>query len=327
VLKLLSAAAAGVAVSGCGLSSGSAVPLPVAPGSIQPVPELQGLTITVGSKEFTEQRILGYIAEFALVAAGANVRDLTNITGSSSARNALASAQIDLMWEYTGSSWISYNGMTDPIPDARAQYDAVRALDRERNGITWTALSLGSDNTYAFAVNQEIAQRLGIRSLSDLRRVLQQTPNEAKFCVESEFASRNDGLPGVAKAYGLKIDPSAVETLSAGTIYQATAGGSCHFGEVFTTDGRIQSLNLKVLDDDHRFFPRYNLGITLREPLLQRYPQITDVFRPVSDRLNNQELMRMNAGVDVEGRDPVDVARDWMVEQGFVSLPGGRSRG
>ncbi|GAA4856490.1 glycine betaine ABC transporter substrate-binding protein [Saccharopolyspora rosea] len=321
-LGLVSTVLVGVLTAGCGLSSGSAVPLPVAPGSIKPVPELEGATFTVGSKDFTEQIILGYLAEFALSAAGADVRDLSNITGSSSARNALQSGQTDVMMEYTGSSWISYNGNSTPIPDAHQQYEAVRKQDLERNGIAWTGVSYGSDNTYAFALNQDAARRLGITKLSDIPKVIAEHPDQATFCVETEFATRNDGLPGVEKTYGFQPDPSKVKTLSTGSIYQATANGTCTFGEVFTTDGRIESLHLKVLDDDRKFFPRYNIGATTRDELLKRYPQLAQVFQPVLDRLNNQELMKLNAQVDVYGRDPADVARDWMAQQGFVTIPG-----
>ncbi|MFR9728059.1 glycine betaine ABC transporter substrate-binding protein [Saccharopolyspora sp. MS10] len=321
-LKLFSAAAAGAALTSCGLSSGSSVPLRVSPGSIQPVPELEGVPLTVGSKDFTEQIVLAYIAEFALSAAGADVRDLSNITGSASARNALKSEQIDVVWEYTGSSWISYNGKTDPIPDALAQYEAVRELDLEKNGITWFALSLNSDNTYALALNRENADRLGVNTLSDLKRLGQEKPEELTFCLESEFVSRNDGMPGVAETYGFQVDPGRVETLNTGTIYTATSTGrACNFGEVFTTDGRIRALDLKVLEDDKKFFPRYNLGVTVRTETMERYPQLEGVFKPISDRLNNEHLLALNAGVDVDGRDPADVARDWMVEQGFVTAP------
>lgn len=318
----LSAVAAS-AVAGCGLSSGSAVPLPVAPGSIRPVPELRGLSLTVGSKEFTEQKLLGYVAEFALVAAGANVRDLTNITGSSSARNAMVSGQIDLMYDYTGSSWISYNGMTEVIPDPVEQFQAVKKLDEERNGITWTALALRADNTYAFALNRKNARRLDVSTLSDLARVVREQPQEATFCVESEFASRNDGMPGVAEAYGFDMGRATMQNLSSGTIYAATAAGkACNFGEVYSTDGRIEALDLVLLEDDKQFFPRYNIGVTMPTELLERYPQLTGVFQPVSDRLTNAVLVRLNRRIDVDGLDPADVARDWMVEQGFVTLPG-----
>ncbi|GAA4611325.1 glycine betaine ABC transporter substrate-binding protein [Saccharopolyspora hordei] len=321
-LKMASLAVAGVLVSGCGLSSGSAVPLEVGPGSIQPVPELEGVTITVGAKNFTEQAVLGYIAEFTLAAAGADVRDMTNIVGSSTARRALQSGQIDVLWDYTGTSWISYNGNNDPIPDARAQYEAVKQQDLERNGVAWTAIDYQVDNTYAFAVNQDAAERLGVEKLSDIPRVVAEHPAEATFCVDTEFANRNDGLPGVEQEYGFTADRSKVKTLTEGSIYQATANGTCTFGEVFTTDGRIEALDLEVLQDDKLFFPRYNVGVTTRDELLQRYPQITSVFEQVSKVLTNDELMRMNAQVDVDGRDPADVARDWMAEKGLVTIPG-----
>ncbi|KEI45660.1 glycine/betaine ABC transporter substrate-binding protein [Saccharopolyspora rectivirgula] len=317
----MTAAAAGTVLSGCGLSSGSSVPLRVSPGSIQPVPELEGVTITVGSKDFTEQILLGYLAQFALAAAGAEVRDLSNIIGSSSARNALANGQIDVLWEYTGSSWISYNGNTDPIPDPKAQYEAVREQDLQRHGIAWTAINFNVDNTYAFAVNQQNEEQLGVSKLSDIRRVIAERPELATFCVDSEFASRNDGMPGVEQTYGFKADPAKVKTLSSGSIYQATANGTCTFGEVFTTDGRIEALNLTVLEDDKLFFPRYNLGVTVRAETLERYPQIGDVLQQVSSRLDNAELMKLNARVDVYGEDPADAARAWMVEQGLVRMP------
>lgn len=320
-LKLMTAAAAGTVLSGCGLSSGSSVPLRVSPGSIQPVPELEGVTITVGSKDFTEQILLGYLAQFALAAAGAEVRDLSNIIGSSSARNALANGQIDVLWEYTGSSWISYNGNTDPIPDPKAQYEAVREQDLQRHGIAWTAINFNVDNTYAFAVNQQNEEQLGVSKLSDIRRVIAERPELATFCVDSEFASRNDGMPRVEQTYGFKADPAKVKTLSSGSIYQATANGTCTFGEVFTTDGRIEALNLTVLEDDKLFFPRYNLGVTVRAETLERYPQIGDVLQQVSSRLDNAELMKLNARVDVYGEDPADAARAWMVEQGLVRMP------
>ncbi|MEB3372046.1 glycine betaine ABC transporter substrate-binding protein [Saccharopolyspora mangrovi] len=321
-LKAASLAMAGLMLSGCGLSSGSSVPLAVEPGIIQPVPELEGQTITVGSKNFTEQLILGYLGEFALAAAGADVRDLSSIQGSSTARKALTSDQIDILWDYTGTSWVSYNGNNDPIPDARAQFEAVREQDLERNGVAWTAIDYQVDNTYAFAVNQDAAQRLGVQSNSDIARVVAEHPEDATFCVDTEFANRNDGLPGVEQTYGFKTDPSKVKILTEGAIYQATAQGTCTFGEVFTTDGRIRSLNLKVLADDKQFFPRYNVGVTLRDEMLKRYPQLTQVFQPVSERLTNEELMKLNAQVDVEGRDPADVARDWMAEKGLVKIPG-----
>lgn len=321
-MTLMSATVAGGVLSGCGLSSGSTVPLAVRPGSIKPVPQLRGVPLTVGSKEFTEQLILAYIAEFALVAAGAKVQDMSNITGSNSARNALAREQIDIQWEYTGASWISYNGKSQPIPDAIEQFEAVRKLDRERNGIAWIALAVKADNTYAFAMNQRNAKRLGVSKISDLQRLAREKPEELTFCVESEFANRNDGLPGVSQAYGFSVDRSRLSKLATGSIYEATAAGeTCNFGEVYATDGRVKGLNLKLIEDDKNFFPRYNPGITLRVETLRRYPQLREVFTPISQQLSNAVLVRLNGQVDIDGHDPAEVARDWMISEGFVTAP------
>ncbi|HTI27437.1 MAG TPA: glycine betaine ABC transporter substrate-binding protein, partial [Kutzneria sp.] len=122
--KLMALALVGTLLTGCGLSSGSTVPVAVGPGSIKPV--LSGVRLAVGSKDFTENIVLGYLAELALSAAGAQVSDLTNIQGSNSARNALLAGQVDLTWEYTGTAWISYLGHSDVIVDPKQQFDKVR---------------------------------------------------------------------------------------------------------------------------------------------------------------------------------------------------------
>ncbi|WP_433272378.1 glycine betaine ABC transporter substrate-binding protein [Actinosynnema sp. CS-041913] len=315
------AATAGLLASGCGLESSFALPFEVGPGSIRPVPELTGVGIAVGSKDFTESQILGYLAEVALTAAGAEVRDMTNIQGSNSSRQALITGDIDLSWDYTGTGWISYLGNTDPIAGERAQYEAVRDADLARNGLRWLEYA-AVNNTYAFAVTESFARTHGLRTTSDMAELIRREPDQAVFCLETEFASRNDGFPGVARAYG--FDPGSVEvkTFGIGTIYTATSQGTCNFGEVFTTDGRILGLNLVVLEDDRKFFPQYNATIVLREEFAKAHPQVAEVMAPIAAKLDNDTIRGLNAEVDVDGRDPAVVARDWLVAEGFVSLPG-----
>jgi osmoprotectant transport system substrate-binding protein len=273
------------------------------------------VTITVGSKDFTEQILVGYIAELALSAAGANVRDLTNIQGSSNSRLALINGDIDLTWEYTGTGWINYLGNTDPIPDERAQYEAVRDADLSRNGVRWLPYSK-LNNTYAFGVTEAYAQEHDLRTTSDMTAFLQQKPDQAVFCVETEFASRQDGLPGVQAAYG--VPTTDVKTFGTGAIYAGIANGTCNFGEIFTTDGRIAGLNLRVLEDDRKFFPQYNICVVLREEFYQRYPEIEQVMQPVAMALTNDEMIELGKLVDVDGEDPGIVARDWMIAKGFI---------
>ncbi|OUS84390.1 glycine betaine ABC transporter substrate-binding protein [Rhodococcus sp. NCIMB 12038] len=311
----------GVLTVSCGLESGGALPLSVEPGSIQPVPELEGVPITVGSKDFTEQVTLGYIIEFALSAAGADVRDLTNIQGSNSTRDAQLDGQIDVTYEYTGTGWINYLGNEIPIPDPTAQFEAVRDQDLERNGMVWVDPA-PMNNTYALAMSRQTAEETGITTLSEYADLVNRDPAAATTCVETEFNVRQDGFPGMAAKYGFDPARANRQILQTGIIYQATADGTqCKFGEVFTTDGRIIALDLVLLEDDRQFFPKYNPAITMRKDFAEAHPQVADVMAPISAELTNEEITELNRRVDVEGEEPADVARDWLVQKGFVTLP------
>ncbi|MEO6880989.1 MAG: glycine betaine ABC transporter substrate-binding protein [Mycobacteriaceae bacterium] len=314
------AAVAAVSLSACGLQSGGAVPLSVGPAAIQPVPSLKGVSLTVGSKDFTESITLGYIAELALSAAGANIRDLTNIQGSNSARVALTSGQIDMYFDYTGTGWINYLGHTKPIPTQQGQYEAVKKEDLKKNSIVWTDLTT-VNNTYALALNKKNAAKLGVNTLSDYAALVQKNPAAAKTCVETEFASRPDGFPGMAKAYGFSSTQAQTQILATGAIYQSTANGSCTFGEVFTTDGRVKGLDLSVLKDDTSFFPIYDAALNIRESVATKYPAIATVLEPIVKKLTTETMTQLNAEVDVDGHEQADVARDWLVEEGFVTNP------
>lgn len=311
----------GVLAASCGLESGGALPLSVEPGSIQPVPELEDVKITVGSKDFTEQVTLGYIIEFALSAAGAEVRDLTNIQGSNSTRDAQLDGQIDVTYEYTGTGWINYLGNEIPIPDPTAQFEAVRDEDLESNGMVWVDPA-PMNNTYALAMSRQTAEETGITTLSEYADLVNRDPAAATTCVETEFNVRQDGFPGMAAKYGFDPARANRQILQTGIIYQATADGTqCKFGEVFTTDGRIIALDLVLLEDDRQFFPKYNPAITMRKDFAEAHPQVAEVMAPISAALTNEEITELNRRVDVEGEEPADVARDWLVEKGFVTLP------
>ncbi|GAA2676081.1 MULTISPECIES: glycine betaine ABC transporter substrate-binding protein [Actinosynnema] len=307
-------------VTGCGLESSFALPFEVAPGSIRPEPALEGVKVSVGSKDFTENIVLGYITEVALAAAGAEVNDMTNIQGSNSSRQALLTGDADLSWDYSGTGWISYLGNTEPIAGEREQYEAVREADLERNGLVWLDYTK-VNNTYAFAVTREFAEANGLSTTSQMAELVKNDPSKGVFCLETEFISRNDGFPGVAQTYGFDAGAAQVKTFGSGTIYTATADGLCNFGEVFTTDGRILALDLVVLEDDKKFFPQYNASLVLREEFHEQHPEIERIMTPVFEKLDNDTIIRLNAEVDVDGRDPAAVARDWMVSEGFVSIP------
>jgi osmoprotectant transport system substrate-binding protein len=148
---------------------------------------------------------------------------------------------------------------------------------------------------------------------------------ERTFCVESEFATRSDGFEPMLQAYGIPLgSPQGVprenvRVLDTGAVYTATDGGDCNFGEVFTTDGRIDSLGLTVLEDDRDYFPAYNIAPVVRTDTLHRHPEIAGVFAEITPLLTDEVMIGLNGRVDVQGEDPADVAYAWMRSEGLVS--------
>ncbi|MEW2613751.1 glycine betaine ABC transporter substrate-binding protein [Streptomyces sp. NPDC047880] len=312
----LAAAGLLLAAAGCGLTSGSPLTDDVKPGSIGRGEPLKGAHLTVTSKSFTEQLILGSIMGIAFEAAGADVIDRTGIQGSIGSREAVRKGDADAGYEYTGTAWITYLGHSKPITDPQEQWEAVRKEDAG-NGLVWLPPSR-LDNTYALAMNQQNAKKYGTKTMSDVAKLAMSDPGAVKLCVEVEFANRADGLPGMQKAYGMNVPARNITQMDTGIIYTQTAKGNCTYGEVFTTDGRIKSMNLVVMDDDKKFFPNYNAAPMINAKSMKEWPAIAEVLNPVTAKLNNSMAQTLNAKVDVDGEDPHQVALDWMVREGFV---------
>ncbi len=319
--RLMGALAAGLALtsalSGCGLKSGSPMADDVRPGSVGRGLPLKGASLTVTSKNFSENIVLGQMVGLVFKAAGAEVLDRTNLPGSISAREAIVKGDADAMYEYTGTGWITYLGHARPIPDPAEQWRAVRDQDR-RNGVTWLPQST-LNNTYALAVSRRNNARYRLRTLSDVAALAKRNPSAVTLCVENEFASRDDGLPGMQKAYGMSLPPGNIRKMDAGIIYTQVSGSrSCLLGEVYTTDGRVSAMDLEVLVDDKHFFPNYNAAPVVHTETFRKHPRIAELLDPVSRRLTTRVAQELNAKVDVEGQDPHQVAKDWLIREGFI---------
>jgi len=309
-------AVAGMAVSGCTVSKES-VGEGVKAGSIQKVAALKDAPIKVGSKDFDEQLLLGQVAMVTLEAAGAKPVDKTNIQGSNNTRLALTGGAVDLYWEYTGTGWISYLKQTKPIQDPQKQYDAVVAADAAK-GVTWWDRS-PANNTYALAQTKATLDKYGVKTLSDYAALAKKDPAAASMCLESEFQSRDDGFPGIEKTYGFDIPSTSEHLLDTAVVYTELAkGGTCNFGEVFTTDGRVASLKLNVIEDDKKFFPNYNPALSVRSDIAKKYPGLEALFKPVADKLTTEKLLALNKEVSVDGKKPRAVAEAWMKSEGFI---------
>ncbi len=276
--------------------------------------DLAGLTGEIGAKDFSEQYILAYITSQLLNAYGANTTANTSVVGSANVRAALESDEFLGYWEYTGTSWITYNGNTAPVVGEAEQFAATKEADAA-NGIAWLDPA-PFNNTYAFAIRSDKAAELGVSSLSDIAGL---PVEEQTFCIESEFSTRDDGWPGLKAAYGIDVPDANVALLDTGVIYTTTAEGQvCNFGEVFATDGRISALDLAVMEDDQAFFPVYQGGFTLKQSTLDEYPAIADVIAMVSPLLTTEVMQQLNSLADVDGEDPEDIAANWLAEQGLI---------
>ena len=273
---------------------------------------LDGVALTVGSKEFTEQQLVGQMALVLLEEAGADVTDQTGLNGTEIVREALLAGEVDLYWEYTGTGWINLLGNEEPVPGQEEQFEAVKEADLEANDVWWFALT-DVDNTFALARR---ADGPPVDTVSDLVGYLEENPDTA-ICADTEFANRDDGLPGLSEAYGFQF--GGVEEVTLGVLYTQIGSDTCPFGVVATTDGRIAANDLQVIEDDQQFFPSYTLAMTALEPTYQENAEAFDeVIGGLADVLDSDTMQMLNQRVDVDGDAPADVARDFLVEEGLV---------
>jgi len=296
-------------------STGTTSTDPAASGS-----DLSGMSFTVGSKEFTEQLIMGQITLMALENAGAEVTDETGITGTVNVRKALDNGEIDTYWEYTGTGYaeILQNEIAEAPTDPQELFDAVAEQDL-KNNVQWTALTT-VNNTYALATATATQEELGVSTLSDYASLVGSDPDSASLCAASEFINRADGLPGVAEAYG--FDPAQVPTTEvelAIVFTRVPEGDPCNFGEVFATDGAIADNDMVVLEDDKAFFPIYNLALTVNKDVYDENAEGIDaVFTPIAEALDTDTLRELNRQVQVDGLLPEEVAEMWLTDNGFI---------
>ena len=315
VARTSMALAASLVLAACGLSEDSGTTTDTSAGEKVEEAALEGVSLTVGSKDFDEQFVLGELAIQTLSAAGAEATDETNIKGSTAAREALLRGDVDVYYDYTGTGYINYLGHEKSIPDEQKLYEAVKEEDLKKNGLVWGEPA-PFNNTYAFATTEEFAEENSVASLSDMKTYLDEN-SDATVCVETEFANRPDGLPGMQKAYDMDIPSSSIQSLGTGVIYPQIDNGTCDFGEVFTTDGRIANLGLTPLEDDKKFFPLYN-GAPIVEKSNENGDKILEVLAPLSETLTTEVMTELNKQISADGLPVEKIAGDYLKAEGFI---------
>jgi osmoprotectant transport system substrate-binding protein len=260
--------------------------------------------IRIGSKNFTEQVLLGEMAAQALEAEGVRVDRRLDLGGTFVCHRALLAGELDLYPEYTGTAFTAIL-QRKPISDpARVRLEVAHDYARKFN-LVWTP-PLGFENTFALVMRTAQARELGITKISDLARF----GDRLRPGFGYEFLERADGFPGLAAAYGLKFAARPAE-MDLGLLYAALAQEKVDVVAGNSTDGLIAALRLTVLDDDRRYFPPYEAAFVARSEAWKDAAVRRAIDR-LAGRITGDAMRAMNAAVDRDKRRPEDVAREFL---------------
>ena len=270
-------------------------------------------TIRIGSKEFTEQYILGNMYTMLLEDAGYEV-EFQPLGGTSENHQALLNDEIDIYPEYTGTGLLTVlEGEFDSSMSAEDVYNQVTSGYEEQFDLTWGAPT-EFNNTYCLTMTQEKADELGVENLSQLSEVA----GDLVFGTTQEFTERPDGLPGLQETYG-GFQFAEVLGLDPGLLYAGLDEGDIDVTTCFGTDGQISAYNLVVVNDDKGFWPPYPVGPVVRMDVVEENPEVLDVLDQLAPLLDNTTMSSLNWEVAGNGQEPDDVARNFLVEQGLIS--------
>ena len=275
--------------------------------------------LVVGGKNFTEQLILSSMTAQYLSAKGYTV-DLKNGLGTTIMRQAQESGQLDIVWDYTGTALIVYNKIDEKL-DMDESYQRVKELDAARNLIWLNPSAL--NNTYALAVPQKRADEDGLNTIEDLANKINQAhqqnpPKKYPMGVDFEFASRPDGLEPLMALYGFTLDRSEIKQMDSGLVYTALHNDQLNVGLTYSSDGRIQGFNLKLLEDSKHFFPFYSATPVVRKEVLDANPQLAEQLNVLSAKIDTAKMAEMNKKVDIDQQPIAQVAADFLRAEGLL---------
>ncbi|MGB8475222.1 MAG: glycine betaine ABC transporter substrate-binding protein [Candidatus Acidiferrum sp.] len=260
--------------------------------------------LTIGSKFFTEQVILAeLLAQHIEARTGIPVARKTNLGGTLLVHKALLSGDIDLYVEYTGTALTAVLNESPGSDTSAAIYTRVKQQYAQRYNLVLTE-PLGFENTFAMVVRGEDAQKLHLRTLSDLAPIAPKW----RIGVGYEFLERPDGFPGWSKRYSLNF-AAAPNVMDLGLLYRALVDHQVDIVAGNSTDGLIDSLHLVALEDNLHYFPPYDAVPIVRRDALEKFPQLRAALADLAGKITASEMRHLNAEVDADQRDVAAVVR------------------
>jgi osmoprotectant transport system substrate-binding protein len=275
-----------------------------------------GPAITVGSKNFTEQFILGELYAQTLEANGFTVKRQLNLGSEQIADGALQDGEIDFYPEYTGTALVNLLGYEGENPSTPEEtYEQARSRYAERDPADTMLPYADFNNNYGIFVRREVADEHDLNTLDDLA----EAAPELTFATFSEFQDRDDGYPNMVENYpGLEDFKDTIVANDLGLRYQGVENGEADVGVGFLTDGQLTSPELKVLEDEKKIWPFYYPAPVVRSDVLEENPEVEDILNSVTETLDVDTIRELNGRVDIDQEDPEDVAKDFLQQQGLI---------
>lgn len=278
--------------------------------------------IVLGSFVDTEGGILGNMVLLALENNGYTITDKVQFGTPDVHRNALLQAELDIGIDYTGNGQYYSEGFDEEIwGDVEEGYESIKSYDEENNELIWLAPA-NANNTEMLAVKQDFAKENDLETLEDFADYVNDG-GKVKFITSQLFAEKNMGLLGMEEGYGFKLEPEQLIMLPHGNTAEtisALAKGTddVNVALVYGTDGSLPDLDLVVLDDPLSIPPVFEPSVIVRSEVLEKYPEIQEIIEDIFKELELEDLQVMNKNVIVDGLSPLDVAKDYLTEEGYL---------
>lgn len=275
------------------------------------VPAGTGDTIHIATKPMTEQYVLGEMLDLLIEQdTDLNVELTQGVGGgTSNIQPAMESGEFDLYPEYTGTAWNMVLGEDGLYTEAL--FDQLQQAYQDGCDMEWVGM-YGFNNTYGLVVRREIAEQYDLHTYSDLAAVA----DRLVFGAEYDFFEREDGYDALCETYGLQFKETM--DMDIGLKYQALAQGEIDVMVIFTTDGQLAAADAVVLEDDKQFYPSYLCGNVVRRAVLEEHPEIGTVLEKLAGTISDSDMAQMNYAVETEGREPRDVAADFLRSRGLL---------
>ena len=267
--------------------------------------------VKIGTKNFPEQLILGEMYALLLEEEGIKVERKFNLAGTPVLHEGLKTGEIDLYPEYTGTGLLTVLKLPTET-DRQKVYDSVSKEYKSQFNLVWLDPA-PMNNTQALAMTKDGSAKVGVTTISQMAA----KASELRMIGPPEFAEREDGLPGIKKAYG-EFNLKQYIAVDPGLKYKGLVDGQADVAVAFGTDGEISAFNLVVLQDDKNLFPPYPVAPVVRQQVLDANPKVKDQLNKLAPKLSDDTMRRLNNEVSTNKKEPAAVAKDFLTQEGLI---------